>query len=156
MEVREVEASIGPAVRYWRDRNALSQAALAEKAGLAEYTVGLVEGGKVSPRPSTIQKLAGALGVDPLQLTDPRYEEAEARPLAQGPRPSEAQLDELVERYVGLAQDRSTEALAELVREALIEAEAIGLTGIPLERVDEIIEAFRAGSTKEAYLAKTA
>ena len=59
------------ALRYWREQRALSQAELADKAGLTEQTVWNLENMKVQPRPSTTRKLARALGVEPSQLYGP-------------------------------------------------------------------------------------
>lgn len=46
----------------------LTQAGLAQKAGLASETVRLVETGKREAQAETIQKIADALGVEPKEL----------------------------------------------------------------------------------------
>jgi transcriptional regulator with XRE-family HTH domain len=51
-----------------RARNVLTQLELAEAAGLAEMSVNQIENGRAEPRPSTIRKLARALGVKPSEL----------------------------------------------------------------------------------------
>jgi DNA-binding XRE family transcriptional regulator len=51
-----------------RLRAALSQRALAQKAGVAESTLRAIELGQRDARPITTQKLARALGVKPSQL----------------------------------------------------------------------------------------
>jgi DNA-binding XRE family transcriptional regulator len=57
-------------LRLMRERAALSQRDLARAAGVAEATIRNVEHGD-DPRPSTIRKLAAALGVRPSDLMDP-------------------------------------------------------------------------------------
>lgn len=46
----------------------MTQAALAERAGLATNTVGTYERGEKSPRPDTLRSLAEALGVEAANL----------------------------------------------------------------------------------------
>jgi DNA-binding XRE family transcriptional regulator len=48
----------------WRKSAGLSQAELAEKAGIRPATLSDIEGGKIDPRLSTMKALASALGVD--------------------------------------------------------------------------------------------
>jgi transcriptional regulator with XRE-family HTH domain len=56
-------------LRAWRDRLALSQRELAERAGMSPTTIARIElGGPV--RPTTRQKLAAALGITPAELLD--------------------------------------------------------------------------------------
>jgi transcriptional regulator with XRE-family HTH domain len=55
-------------LRRYRTQQALSQEELAEKAGLVRSTVLKLESGRAKPRPSTIRKLAKALGVKPADL----------------------------------------------------------------------------------------
>jgi transcriptional regulator with XRE-family HTH domain len=55
---------IGKALRAAREQRLFSRAALAEKAGVAEITIALIELGRVArPRRTTIEKLAAVLGV---------------------------------------------------------------------------------------------
>jgi transcriptional regulator with XRE-family HTH domain len=54
-----------------RQRKLLTQQELAEKAGVSRPTVVRIEGGLEDPFPSTIKKLASALGVDPEALMEP-------------------------------------------------------------------------------------
>ena len=61
---------LGERLRALRRRNALSQAELAERAGVSEKTIQLAESGQVNPHPRTIRKLAEALGVQPWELTE--------------------------------------------------------------------------------------
>ncbi len=55
-------------VRYWRKRKGWTQSDLAEEAGLTLETVSNVEIGRHEPRPSTLRKLARALGVEVADL----------------------------------------------------------------------------------------
>jgi transcriptional regulator with XRE-family HTH domain len=55
-------------LREWRIRAALSQEELAHRCGIAYQTIGRIESGTHYPRPSTLRKLASALGVEPSQL----------------------------------------------------------------------------------------
>lgn len=48
----------------WRQASGLTQAALAERAGLRLSTVSDIERGKIDPRLSTVRALADALGTD--------------------------------------------------------------------------------------------
>lgn len=57
-------------LRYWRHRRALSQAALAELAGVSVVAVTGWETGKRRPTQATLHKLAGALAVDIEALMD--------------------------------------------------------------------------------------
>jgi transcriptional regulator with XRE-family HTH domain len=54
-----------------RQRKLLTQQDLAKKAGVSRPTVVRIEGGLEDPFPSTIKKLAAALGVDPEALMEP-------------------------------------------------------------------------------------
>ena len=70
-------------LREWRERRALSQAELAAAAGLAKGTiVGLERPNPRQPHPSTVRKLAAALGVEPPELWAP------ASPAAAGDYPA--------------------------------------------------------------------
>ena len=61
---------VGELVRYHRGRLRLTQEELAEKARVSPATLVRLEGGEIrQPRIGTIAKLAGALGVDPGELT---------------------------------------------------------------------------------------
>lgn len=52
-----------------RETRALSRKDLADKAGVNESTIYRAERGETRLRPSTIRKLAEALGVEPDELT---------------------------------------------------------------------------------------
>ena len=55
--------AIGDRLRYARRRVGRSQADLAAASGVGVATIRRVELGQVEPRPSTVRKLAAALGV---------------------------------------------------------------------------------------------
>jgi transcriptional regulator with XRE-family HTH domain len=63
-----------------RQRKALTQQQLAEKAGVNRVTIARIEGGKDEPFPTTLRKVADALGVEPDELLAPP-----AETLANGP-----------------------------------------------------------------------
>jgi transcriptional regulator with XRE-family HTH domain len=60
---------LGRRVRQLRLLQALSQADLAEIAGVSAAAIIRIERGTHTARPSTLRKLAQALGVKPTQLT---------------------------------------------------------------------------------------
>ena len=53
-----------------RRRRLLTQRALAEKAGITQATLVSLELGKATPRIQTMQKIAIALEVDPLEIVE--------------------------------------------------------------------------------------
>ena len=55
-------------LRGVRERQALTQQELAERAGISRVTVVRLESGLDDPRPPTVRKLAVALGVLPHEL----------------------------------------------------------------------------------------
>ena len=61
---------VGENLRRLRTLNALTQAQLAERAGLHRTAVERVERDKVEPHMTTIRKLADALGVHPRELVE--------------------------------------------------------------------------------------
>jgi transcriptional regulator with XRE-family HTH domain len=60
-----------PRLRATRERRALSQRELADLAGVSRTTIVSLEQGADSPFPSTVRKLARALGVEPHELMEP-------------------------------------------------------------------------------------
>ena len=60
---------IGDRLKAMRIEQALTQAELADKAGVASNTVARLERNETEPHMSTARKLAQALGVHPRQLT---------------------------------------------------------------------------------------
>ena len=59
-----------PSLREVRLRRLLSLRALAAKAGVAQRTIVEAEAGRQLPRLTTIQKLAEALDVDPMEVDE--------------------------------------------------------------------------------------
>jgi transcriptional regulator with XRE-family HTH domain len=59
---------IGERLKRQRTRRALTQAQLAERAGVAVATVARIERNEIEPRMTTLGKLAKALEVDPAEL----------------------------------------------------------------------------------------
>jgi transcriptional regulator with XRE-family HTH domain len=59
---------VGDKVKRLRDKRALTQEELAEKAGLTVAALSRIERNNAEPRPTTRRKLAEALGVDPSEL----------------------------------------------------------------------------------------
>ena len=55
-------------LRELRQKKLLTQAELAEMAGVRSATIADLERGKHRPRPSTIRKIAAALGIRPEAL----------------------------------------------------------------------------------------
>ena len=58
----------GMRLRRLRKELALSQQDLERMSGVAQHTISDLESGKRGARPSTIRKLANALGVEPREL----------------------------------------------------------------------------------------
>ncbi len=61
--------SFGQRLRTLRQQQALTQVELAEHAGVSEAAIIRLERETHTPRPSTVRKIAAALGVEPSQLT---------------------------------------------------------------------------------------
>jgi transcriptional regulator with XRE-family HTH domain len=76
-----------------RQRKALTQQQLAEKAGVNRVTIARIEGGKDEPFPTTLRKVADALGVDPAELLEP-VAETRANGPASGPVAEDIAFDE--------------------------------------------------------------
>jgi transcriptional regulator with XRE-family HTH domain len=60
--------NIGDAVRTLRNMADLSQAALAQKAGIDRVTILRIEKGQMSPRMDTVEAIAKALKTTPSKL----------------------------------------------------------------------------------------
>ncbi len=58
----------GMKLRRLRKERALSQQDLERASGVAQHTISALESGKRGARPSTIRKLANALGEEPREL----------------------------------------------------------------------------------------
>src|SRR3954452_22107034 len=61
-------------LRDVRQRKALTQQQLADRAGVNRVTIARIEGGKDEPFPTTVRKVADALGVEPEELLAPAPE----------------------------------------------------------------------------------
>jgi transcriptional regulator with XRE-family HTH domain len=61
---------IGDNLKRLRQREALTQAELAEKAGIAEMSLSRIERNVADPHMSTVRKLANALNVHPSALVE--------------------------------------------------------------------------------------
>ncbi len=59
---------VGENLKRLRTLNALTQAQLAERAGLTTAAVARIERDENEPRMTTLRKLADALGVEPREL----------------------------------------------------------------------------------------
>ena len=57
-------------IKAWREYFGLTQHALAEKAGMKQSALARIENGHSTPRETTLQKIAKALGVELEQLID--------------------------------------------------------------------------------------
>ena len=64
----EVMVYVGDNLKGLRVLNALTQAELAQKAGLTPAAVARIERNEAEPRMTTLRKLAKALGVEPHEL----------------------------------------------------------------------------------------
>ncbi len=61
---------IGENLKRLRTLNALTQAQLAERAGVTTATVARAERDEIEPHMTTIRKLADGLGVEPRELVE--------------------------------------------------------------------------------------
>jgi transcriptional regulator with XRE-family HTH domain len=68
--MQAVVVYVGEKLKRLRTLNALSQAELAEAAGLTTAAVARIERDEAEPRPSTLRKLANALNVQPRELIE--------------------------------------------------------------------------------------
>jgi transcriptional regulator with XRE-family HTH domain len=64
----ELVVYVGDNLKRLRVLNALTQAELAQKAGLTPAAVARIERNEAEPRMTTLRKLAEALGVEPYEL----------------------------------------------------------------------------------------
>lgn len=65
----QIVVLIGEELKRWRMRRAMTQIQLAERCGLSPATIVRIERNQREPQPSTLRKLADALGIDPSELT---------------------------------------------------------------------------------------
>lgn len=64
IKIDEIDKKVGMNIRIERIKRGISQEGLADIAGLARSTMGIVERGEQSPSLQTISKVANALGID--------------------------------------------------------------------------------------------
>ena len=64
----EAVVYVGDNVRELRTLSALTQEELADRAGITATALSRIECNEAEPRPSTLRKLAAALGVEPREL----------------------------------------------------------------------------------------
>ena len=68
MKEEEIRAVLSRNLKNLREKNGLSQMALAEKSSLATNFINDIENGKKWLSPATLSKLSEALGVQPYKL----------------------------------------------------------------------------------------
>jgi len=61
---------IGDRLKELREQRLLTQHMLAKRSGISQVAIARIERNRAEPHFSTIHKLASALGVDPLELTE--------------------------------------------------------------------------------------
>ncbi len=66
----ELVVYVGDNLKRLRILSALTQAELAQKAGLTPAAVARIERNEAEPRMTTLRKLAETLGVDPAELVE--------------------------------------------------------------------------------------
>ncbi len=64
IKIDEIDKKVGMNIRLERTKRSLSQEGLADLAGLARSTMGIVERGEQSPSLQTVAKVANALNID--------------------------------------------------------------------------------------------
>lgn len=64
IKIDEIDKKVGMNIRVARIKRGISQEGLADMAGLARSTMGIVERGEQSPSLQTITKVANALDMD--------------------------------------------------------------------------------------------
>jgi transcriptional regulator with XRE-family HTH domain len=69
-----------PRLREWRERAALSQSELANRAGISRATIADLEAGNRGGQPKTVRRLAQGLGVEPDDLYGEAYPKEPAPP----------------------------------------------------------------------------
>ena len=68
IKIDEIDKIIGMNIRLQRVKRSISQEGLADMAGIARSTMGIVERGEQSPTIQTIAKIANALQIDIYKL----------------------------------------------------------------------------------------
>ena len=68
IKIDEIDKIVGMNIRLQRVKRHISQEGLADMAGIARSTMGIVERGEQSPTVQTIAKIANALQIDLFKL----------------------------------------------------------------------------------------
>ena len=68
IKIDEIDKKVGMNIRVARIKRGISQEGLADMAGLARSTMGIVERGEQSPSLQTITKVANAMDMDLYKL----------------------------------------------------------------------------------------
>ena len=122
------------AVKELRRRKGWSQRDLANRAGVGQDTISNMELRRHEPRPSTLRKIAGALGVEVTDLF------GESAPSPKGRAPFD--VDRLKEQAIRKARPESTDELRKAVEEELEQryspGELFALKEEQLELVEEL------------------
>lgn len=71
MSQNENRPEIGNQIKHFREKRGMTQKELGEKCGIDAANIRKYESGKQNPKLSTLSKIADALGVTTLELTDP-------------------------------------------------------------------------------------
>jgi transcriptional regulator with XRE-family HTH domain len=125
-----VGRAIGEAIRFHRARQDVTQEQLAKRAGIAPTSVVRLENGDVGrPRVATLHKVAGALEIDPSELTSflLRNPTTEPEPLEVGKvSPFTAVFQRDGDWWIGYVEElpgaNAQERTLEEARESLVEA----------------------------------
>ena len=64
IKIDEIDKKLGLNIRVARIKKSISQEGLADMAGVARSTMGIVERGEQSPSVQTVAKVANALNID--------------------------------------------------------------------------------------------
>ncbi len=67
---RSPHNSIGKAIKYYREKNKLTQIQLAKKTGVCQGSISLYESDRATPSVKVVQKLSRELGVPSQMLID--------------------------------------------------------------------------------------
>lgn len=68
IKIDEIDKKVGLNIRLERVKRGISQAILADMAGIARSTMGIIERGEQSPSLQTVAKVANALQIDMYKL----------------------------------------------------------------------------------------
>lgn len=114
MGQNENSSAVGERIKHFREKRGLTQKELGEKCGIDAANIRKYESGKQNPKLATLNKIADALGVTALDLTDFMFVGQEGTPLASILKPGEHASLEEWERYKRYAESKAR--LLELLR----------------------------------------